>query len=72
VFQAQSRSDEAIKHFRAALELQSDYPEAHCNVGAVLLSQGNRDTAAHHFREALRLRPQYARARSLLEQTMAR
>jgi tetratricopeptide (TPR) repeat protein len=72
VFQAQSQSDEAIKHFRAALDLQSDYPEAHCNLGAVLLSQGDRDTATHHVREALRLRPQYARARSLLEQAMAR
>jgi len=51
--------DEAVTHFRKALEIKPDYANAHQNLGVALVGQGQLDTAIAHFRRALELKPDY-------------
>jgi len=44
---------------KRALELQPEYPDAHYNLGKVLLESGRAQDAADHFRTALALRPDW-------------
>ena len=60
------RADEALEQFRRALEINENYPEAHCNLGRMLAHRGRRDEAVAHLREALRLKPGYEQARKQL------
>ena len=53
-------TDEAIAHFRAALELTPDYAKAHHNLAVALISQGQSAVALPHLRLALRLDPKDA------------
>ena len=55
-------ADEEERLLRRALELRSDYPEAHNNLAIALRKKGNMEDAAEHYREALRLRPDYPEA----------
>ena len=48
------------------LELKTDYPEAHNNLGVALAQQGKMDEAIVQFDQALRLKPDYAQARTNL------
>ncbi len=57
VLRDRGRLDEAIEHYRRALELRPEYPEAHNNLGLVLSAIGRHEEAIAEFREALRLRP---------------
>ena len=43
---------------RRALELQPNYPEAHCNLGNALRALGE-PAAVNSYQEAVRLRPDY-------------
>ncbi len=52
--------DEAIAHFRKALEVKPDYVEAHDNLGLALTHCGQSDEAIAHFRKALEIDPGYA------------
>jgi Flp pilus assembly protein TadD/class 3 adenylate cyclase len=56
-----------------ALELRTDYPEAHNNLGVILKRAGNHAVAEAHYRDAVRLWPQYPEAHYnlaiLLEET---
>ena len=49
--------DEAILHYRKALEISPAYPEAHYNLGDALYSQGRMAEALVHWREVLRSEP---------------
>ena len=40
--------------FQKALEIKSDFAEAHYNLGVVLASRGQFDEAIAHFQKALR------------------
>jgi tetratricopeptide (TPR) repeat protein len=60
------KTDEAFEQFSQALQINGNYPEAHCNLGRLLVQRGQRDEAAAHFREALRLKPGYEEARKQL------
>ncbi len=60
--------DEALEHFSHALQLNANYPEAHCNLGRMLAQQGRRDEAVAHLKEALRLRPAYEQAKKQLRE----
>lgn len=61
---AQSDGDleEAERALRKAVELAPSNPQAHQNLGAVLLSRGALTEAERHLHEALRLRPDYPEA----------
>ena len=48
--------------FQAALNHKEDFPEAHTNLGGVLLELGDLDSAIGHFRTAIDLRPDDGRA----------
>ncbi len=47
------RIDEAMAHFRKAVEIKPDYMEARANLGAILASQGRKDEAREHYQKAL-------------------
>jgi protein O-mannosyl-transferase len=53
---------EAIDHLTEALQLNSDYVEAHVTLGLVLDAQGRFQEAIGHFSEALRIDPKCAKA----------
>ncbi|MBQ10556.1 MAG: hypothetical protein CMJ45_03290, partial [Planctomyces sp.] len=48
----------ADPHYREALRLRPDYPEAHNNLAILLQTQGDLEGADRHYTEALRLRPE--------------
>jgi Flp pilus assembly protein TadD len=54
--------DKAIKEYKLALRLKSDYPMAHYNLGNAYDKQGLIDEAIEEYREALRLKPDYVKA----------
>jgi tetratricopeptide (TPR) repeat protein len=49
------RYHEAVAQLEKALDLEADYPEAHCNLGIVRQAQSMVADAEVHFREALRM-----------------
>jgi protein O-mannosyl-transferase len=51
------RVDEAIAHFREALEIQPDNILAHTDLAVALFQEGQVSEAFDHFRKALALRP---------------
>jgi Flp pilus assembly protein TadD len=46
------KAPEAMAHFREAIRLRPDFGQAHLNLAAALLRQGNRAAAAAEFRLA--------------------
>ena len=60
--QAQGKLDEAMIHYRQALTLNPEFPEAHNNLGSALQRQGKLDDAVVHYREGLTIKPDYAEA----------
>ena len=54
------RMQEAIEHYKQALQLDPNYPEAHSNLGVVLVQTGQTQEAIEHYKQALMLRPDYA------------
>jgi tetratricopeptide (TPR) repeat protein len=60
------KSDEALEEFSQAVQINGNYPEAHCNLGRMLAQLGRRDEAISHLKEALRLKPGYEEARKQL------
>jgi protein O-mannosyl-transferase len=52
----QGRHEEAISHYRKALAIAPDYPDAHANLGKELLKSGKFGEALPHLVEALRLK----------------
>ena len=70
-FLAQGKLDEAIRHFRLALEEDPDGAEAHCNLGLAFVSQGKLDEAVEHYRRAVEIKPDFVIARSNLGNALA-
>lgn len=59
--------DEAIAHYRRAVELKPDNAESHYKLGYILAQRPETlDEAIEHYREALRLRPTYPEAHNNL------
>jgi protein O-mannosyl-transferase len=54
--------EEAISHYKKAIKLKPDYPEAHSNLGAVAFYQNRFDEAISHYKKAIKLNPDYAEA----------
>ena len=55
--QDQGRCDEAINHYRKALQLDPDYAWAHHNLANALRAKGRLDEACDHYQQAIRLDP---------------
>lgn len=53
---------EAIQHYRLALQINPDYPEAMVNLGVALMSQGDQASALQLFERARQIDPQCADA----------
>jgi tetratricopeptide (TPR) repeat protein len=60
------RLDEAVTHYRRALQLRQDFAEAHNNLGRALLDLGQFDDAAASCRRAAELKPGYSEAHDTL------
>ena len=58
----QSRNDEALAAFQAALRIDPEHAEANNNAGNVLAALGRREEAVPHFERALRKNPTLADA----------
>ena len=58
--------EQAVVHFKRALEIERDYPDAHNNLGLALADRGQLDEAIYHFREALKADPNYFSAHNNL------
>ena len=70
---AAGKTAEALDHYRSALKIRPNYPEAHNNLGNLLAGQpGAEGEALLHYREALRLRPGFAEAHTDLANLLAR
>ena len=52
--------DEAIQHYRQALEINPRFAEAHANLGVALAGRGEVDEAIQHYRQALEINPRFA------------
>ena len=62
VLAKQDRTDEAISHYRRALQITDNYARAHNNLGVALKKQGNIDEAIEHYRKAVDYYPGFAEA----------
>ena len=58
----QEQADEAISHFRRALEIEPGFAKAHYNLAGILRDRGQIDEAAIHFQRALEIQPNYSTA----------
>jgi tetratricopeptide (TPR) repeat protein len=56
----QGRLEEAVTHYRKALEIDPEYARAHHNLGATLVRQGHLTEAIERYAEAVRLDPDHA------------
>ena len=63
--------DEAIAHYRKALEIKPDYVGAHNNLAVELAGHGRVDEAIVHYRKALEIKPACAEAHSNLGLALA-
>ncbi|PKB71215.1 MAG: hypothetical protein BZY87_06675 [SAR202 cluster bacterium Io17-Chloro-G6] len=59
---AQENGQEEVDCYLRALEMRSDYAEAHNNLGVVMRAQGEEGQAAEHYRQAIKIRPSYPEA----------
>jgi len=55
---------EAKEQLRAALEVDPDYPEAHCNLAVILHAQSQLPEAQQHYERALQLEPSLVEAQA--------
>ena len=58
--------EDALYHYRKAIQLKSDFALAHCNLGTVLEEFGDMEGALRCFHDALRYDPNHAEAYALL------
>lgn len=68
----QGETEQAIPHFKSALQLDDQYAQAHANLGVARAQQGSIKDALVHFREAVRLRPTSAEAHTSLGAALVR
>jgi len=64
------KTDEAIAHYRQAIELRPNYAEAHYNLGRLLAQKGQLDDAVTHYEKALEINPVDAEAHNNLGVTL--
>jgi tetratricopeptide (TPR) repeat protein len=57
VLAKRGRIDEAIDHYRKALEIEPNHAEAHNNLGLALAGRGRIDEAIDHYQRTLKIDP---------------
>jgi tetratricopeptide (TPR) repeat protein/cbb3-type cytochrome oxidase subunit 3 len=58
----QGQLNEAIAHYREAVEIKPDVPEVQSNLGNALVREGEVEEAIGHLQKALQIDPSYAEA----------
>jgi superkiller protein 3 len=58
--------DEAIAHYKNALQISPDSAQAHDNLGNALLQEGKVDEAITHLQKALQIKPGFAQGHLVL------
>jgi tetratricopeptide (TPR) repeat protein len=66
----QGRSDEALAHFRRAVEIRPGYARAQYNLGAALREKGQTDEAIVHLQRAVDIQPDYVEAHNSLARAL--
>lgn len=66
----QGQSDEALAHFRRAVEIRPGYAKAQYNLGGVLREKGQTDQAIVHLERAVDLQPDYVEAHNSLARAL--
>ena len=66
----QGQSDEALVHFKRAVELQPGYAKAQYNLGAALREKGQVDEAIVHLQRAVDIDPHYVEAHNSLARAL--
>src|SRR5207248_1761231 len=56
----QGQLDEAISHYRKAINIWPDYVDAHYNLGGAYIEKGEVDEALAEYRRAIEIRPEEA------------
>jgi tetratricopeptide (TPR) repeat protein len=59
---AVGKKEEAIAHYREAIDINPFYPEAYSNMGVVLAVQGRNEEAIAHYLAAININPNYGDA----------
>jgi tetratricopeptide (TPR) repeat protein len=66
----QGQSDEALAHFRSAVESRPGYAKAQYNLGAALREKGQVDEAIVHLQIAVDIQPSYVEAHNSLARAL--
>jgi len=66
------KTDEAMQHYRKALEIHSNYADAHYNLGIALALKGQNKEAIEEYYTALRLKEDHWKARFHLADALAK
>lgn len=59
--------DEALAHFRKALEIDPAYPNLHFNLGNVYMKMDKIDDAIMEYKKEIEISPQNINAKEMLE-----
>ena len=59
---AEGKIDEAVSHYRAALQIKPNDDTTHYNLANALKKQGADEEAITHYQEAVRINPSYSKA----------
>jgi tetratricopeptide (TPR) repeat protein len=68
----EGRIDEALKHYRKAMDIQPDDPLPPCNIADILANQGRIDEAVAWYQKALKIQPDCVMAHNNLGELLAR
>jgi len=63
---AKQKNEEAISHYKMALELNPDSAVAHNNLGIALFTKQKNEEAISHYKMAIKINPDYANAHNNL------
>ncbi|MGH7897501.1 MAG: tetratricopeptide repeat protein, partial [Candidatus Binatia bacterium] len=67
LLERQGKTDEAMKHYRAAVAAQPSHVVSNFNLGILLFSQGKNEDALKHLERVRRLRPDIREASEAIE-----
>jgi tetratricopeptide (TPR) repeat protein len=70
VLSEKGEADQAIDHYKRAVDLRPDYAEAHYNLGRLLVEKGQPDDAIAHYEKAATINPTDAEAQNNLGVTL--
>jgi tetratricopeptide (TPR) repeat protein len=70
VLSERGETDQAIDHYRQAVALRANYPEAQYNLGRLLVQQGRLDEAIEHYEKAVEISPADSEAQNNLGATL--